>query len=145
MEAQNKVFVKREFNCSKTELFNWLIQPDLIVKWFGPQKMNAVKAETDVRVGGDYFIEMRRGDKDNFFMKGKYIEIEAPNMLAYTVQYVGLQGSPPKSTVKMLIEELETNRAQLTLIQSFTIMPSDMEKRTVAWEYMFDKLVANLE
>lgn len=145
METQSKVFVSRKFNCTKTELFDWLTQPDLIVKWFGPQKMSAGKVVTDFRIGGNYSIELQKEDNNNFFVEGEYIEINEPDNLAFTLQYVGLPTSPPESIVKINLEETAVNEVLLTLTQSFTIIPLDMEKRTVAWEFMLQNLATNFK
>ena len=46
METYNKVFVSRRFNCSKSELFDWLVRPELITKWFGPKQLSIGSVQT---------------------------------------------------------------------------------------------------
>ncbi|MFX3625820.1 MAG: SRPBCC family protein [bacterium] len=144
MSAESKVYISRKFNCSKKELFRWLMQPDLLVKWFGPQKMQAKNVTVDFRIGGKYSIELLRDDGTSFFVEGEYAEIEEPEKIAFTMYYVGYPLAAPKSLVNMKLEE-ENNMTLLTFTQSFETVPADMGKRTAAWEYMFEKLASNLE
>ena len=140
METANKIFINRKFNCSVSQLFEWLVQPSLIAKWFGPKHLSTGDVQTDLQVGGDYSIELLKPDRQNFFIKGKYIEINVPNLVVFTLHYEGLPSPPPNSIVKIKLEELIQNQSLLTLTQDFEHTPSDMSSRTKAWEHMFQVL-----
>ena len=137
METANKIFINRKFNCSASQLFDWLVKPSLIVQWFGPKHLSIGAVQTDLQLGGNYSIELLKPNDQNFFIKGKYIEINAPDLLVFTFQYIGLSIAPPNSIVKIKIEELNQNESLLTLTQDFEHTPSDMDSRTKAWEHMF--------
>ena len=140
MATVNKVFVSREFSCSKSELFNWLIKPELIVKWFGPKHLLIGKVNTDIRIGGNYSIELKKSNTENFFIEGEYLEVSPPDSLAFTFQYRGMNLSPPNSVVNIRLEELGENKSLLSLIHEFEFTPSDIEGRTKSWEHMFQIL-----
>lgn len=140
MEMPNKIFINRRFKCSKSELFDWLVQPDLITKWFGPKHLSIGTVKMDVRIGGKYSFELKKSHDQNFFIEGKYIEVNTPDALVFTLEYRGLTASPPKSIVKIKFKELSGNESFLSLTQDFELIPSDMSKRAKAWEYMLQTL-----
>ena len=140
METVNKIIVSRKFNCPPAELFDWLIQPGLIVQWFGPKHLSIGAVQTDIRVDGNYSIELINADQKSFYIKGKYIEISKPAYLVFTFQYFGLPSAPPDSLVKIKLEKIAQNQSLLTLIQDFKHTPSDMDSRTKAWEQMLQNL-----
>ena len=69
MNTQHTVVVNRIFNCSPEELFNWLIDPLLIAKWFGPKNLSVGKVKTDTSIGGHYSIELKKSSTDIFFYR----------------------------------------------------------------------------
>ena len=144
METRNKVFVKRNFACSVSDLFNWLVQPELIAKWFGPKHYQVGVVYTDLQVGGRYSIELKKSDRQNFTVEGEYLEVNAPHNLSFTFQYKGLPSRSPKSVVKIQIAEVTPQESSLSLVQDFEWVPSNMEARTEAWEYMLQLLDDNI-
>lgn len=145
MISPNKVYVNRLFNCATSDLFKWLVKPELIIQWFGPNQLFVVNVKTDVRVGGKYSIELKKNSSLNFFITGEYMKIASPYELEYTSLYEGLSNTPPQSTINIKIEELPNSQSQLFLVQEFELIPSDMAKRTKAWEHMFDTLRKNID
>ena len=135
MMTLNKIVITRKFQCGPKELFNWLVQPELVARWFGPKHFLIGTVHTDLRVGGHYSIELKSANHP-FFIEGEYLEIEAPNKLVFSFQYRGLSSRPPDSIVRITIEEETENESLLSLTQDFVSAPSDMEKRTESWEYM---------
>lgn len=140
MEQHNRVYLTREFNCSIAELFRWIVEPGLISQWFGPKNLNVGKVENNLEVGGRYSIELVRPDRSSFFIRGQYLEIEQPAKLAFDFEYVGMASSPPKSIVRINLDEIHENRTRLALVQQFDTRPSDMETRTQAWVHMLSVL-----
>ncbi len=140
METLNKIFINRRFNCSATVLFSWLVQPQLIAKWFGPKNFSIGRVQIDLRVGGKYSIELKKSENQNFFIEGEYIEINDPKNITFSFQYKGLLSAPPKSIIKIMLEEITQDESLLSLIQDFEFTPSDMDQRTKSWEYMLQVL-----
>jgi len=140
MEVANKIFINRKFNCSSTELFDWLVRPELIAKWSGPKHLSVGMVESDLRIGGKYSIELIKSDDQNFFIEGKYIELKEPTKLVFSFRYRGLPSQPPDSIVKITIKSTSDSEAHLFLVQDFVTVPADMENRTKSWEYMFGVL-----
>ncbi|MEM7087425.1 MAG: SRPBCC domain-containing protein [Bacteroidota bacterium] len=140
MTTNNIVHVTRQFNCSKPALYRWIVEPNLISKWFGPKHCKVGNVHNNFRTGGGYEIELLKPNSKRFSIKGIYLEIDQPNWLKFSFVYIGLETTPPKSTVTISLEEISPNSTQLTLIQKFETRPPDMENRTKAWGNMFETL-----
>ena len=137
METENKIFINRKFNCSAAQLFKWLVQPELVAKWFGPKELKVGAIESDLRVGGKFDIELIKPNNQHFFIGGEYLKINEPTKLSFTFQYKGLSTIPPDSIVEFRIHEVSALESELVLIQDFVSKPVDMENKTYNWEKMF--------
>ena len=137
---EHRVYLKRTFNTNASQLYQWLVQPELIVQWFGPQNTTVGAVETDVRVGGKYRIELCFAKGGGFDVVGTYEVLQAPHLLAFTFQYEGLPNPAPPSLVTMRLEQTAPGQTTLTFTQAFELEPANMDKRTLAWNFMFDRL-----
>ncbi len=140
MKTVNKVFVSRKFICSPAELFDWLVQPELIAQWFGPKHLIVGEVHSNLEVDGQISIELKKANGSNFFIKGQYLEIDKPEKLVFSYQYSDLQNPPPESVVTIKLKALNQNQTELTLIQSFEQIPEDMPSRKDAWNHMLQVL-----
>ena len=139
---QNKVYLKRTFNCSPETLFKWLVEPELIVQWFGPKDTTAGAVATDVRLNGRFSIELTRDGGQAFTVVGQYSTLEPPHRLGFSFGYQGIDG--PESEISMILtSQGKTTTLQFT--QSFETPPPNMEGRTVAWNAMFALMGAQIE
>ena len=140
MITTTNIYISRTFNCSTKQLFDWMVNPKLLAKWFGPKHVSTGMIESDLKVGGNYRIELLKVQGNRFFIEGQYIEIEKPTKLVFSFKYEGLVNTPPDSVVTIIIEEIEPSISKLSLIQKFELAPPDVENKTKAWENMFEKL-----
>jgi uncharacterized protein YndB with AHSA1/START domain len=140
MGTRNKVYVIRKFHTSRQTLFNWIIRPDLISKWFGPKQVSVGKVESDFKIGGSFKIQLLKPDATSFLIEGTYFEIDEPNRIKFTFVYSELDNPPPPSIVTISFEEISPLLTELTLVQEFELEPSDFENRTKSWKYMFQIL-----
>lgn len=146
MTAQlNNVYVSRNFNCSVEQLFKWMVEPSLICQWFGPKNFQVINTISELSIGGKISIELAKPDGEHFFIEGEYMEIAPPNKLLFSFAYRGLKNTPPSSIVQITLKSVDSNIAQLSLVQKFTSTPTDIKSRTNAWENMFSKLNDKLE
>jgi uncharacterized protein YndB with AHSA1/START domain len=74
----------RIFEADPEFVFNALTHPDLIKKWFGPHGYTCPVVEVDLRVGGNYHIEMKPPEGEIVKLNGTYTEVKPPNILEYT-------------------------------------------------------------
>ena len=145
MTRTTNIYISRTFNCSTKQLFDWMVNPKLLAKWFGPKHVSTGMIESDLKVGGNYRIELLKVQGNRFFIEGQYIEIKKPTKLVFSFKYEGLVNTPPDSVVTIIIEEIEPSISKLSLIQKFELAPTDIENRTKAWKNMFEKLHAEIK
>lgn len=138
--APHKVYVNRTFDCSAQQLFNWLVRPELIQQWFGPQRFKTNQVNVDLKIGGTYNVELAKPDGGVFCIEGKYLEIDKPLRLVMSMSYRGVPHPPPPSQVAFHLKEQPGGITQLELIQTFDLFPKDMAQRTEAWEHMLEVL-----
>jgi len=64
-------------------VFRTLTSADELKKWFCPEEFEVPNAEMDVRIGGEYRIEMRAPDGEIYSVKGiieELIPARAPDL-----------------------------------------------------------------
>jgi len=76
--------IKRRFNAPPAQVFAAWTDPDKIKRWMGPGEIRTVRAESDVRVGGRYYIGMLTPAGENHDVSGVYREIVPNEKLVYT-------------------------------------------------------------
>ncbi len=140
MDKTTNVYVSREFNCGKPELFQWLIDPVLLSSWFGPKTFKPGKIETNPKKGGFFKIELIKPDGSSFFVTGEYLEIQEYETLHFSFGYQGMKNPPPNSHISITLESIDPKTTRLSLVQKFEIVPPDMASRTTVWQNMLLKL-----
>ena len=137
----NTVYLTREFNQPPEVVFNALTDPNYITQWFGPPNMYTRKAEVDLKKGGKYIFYLERDGGGGFNIEGVYHEIDPPQVLIFTLNYVGTTMSRlGESLITVRLSTLENGGTQMSFRQEFTLEPKDMEGRTKAWETMFERM-----
>lgn len=140
MKTTSTIYINRTFNCHINELFKWLVEPHLFIKWFGPRTLKVLNVEIDLSVGKEYRIELIKPGGQHFFITGKYLAVEVPTKLVFNFNYSGLDNAPPDSVVKISLEKIGSNQSRLSLAQEFKTVPTNMENRTRSWESMLIRL-----
>src|SRR5215204_2810303 len=59
-----------------TRVYALNTEPELLARWWGPNKFSVPSVEVDARVGGRYRIEMQPPEGDSFGLSGEYLRVE---------------------------------------------------------------------
>jgi uncharacterized protein YndB with AHSA1/START domain len=94
--------VRRRINATRERLFAAWTEPQLLVRWWGPQGVACPTAEIDLRVGGSYRIANQFPDGTVVWIAGVFEVIEPPNRLTYTWKLESDNG--PLERVKVCFE-----------------------------------------
>ena len=68
-------------------VFNALVDPTELAKWWGPQGFTSRAIDVDARVGGAYRIAMQPPEGDVFHLSGEFVAVDPPSLLSYTFRW----------------------------------------------------------
>lgn len=105
------IVITRTLRAPRALVFQLWTDPQHLPQWWGPQGFNCLVCRMDVRVGGEFHIEMQGPDGVTYPCDGTYREIVAPERIVYD----GLAaeghpcgaGLPPFSRVTISFTELD--------------------------------------
>jgi uncharacterized protein YndB with AHSA1/START domain len=97
--APATLVVRRRINATPERLFAAWTQPELLMRWWGPEGVACPAAEIDLRVGGSYRIANRFPDGNILWIAGRFEEIDAPHRLVYSWQLESREGPAERVTV----------------------------------------------
>jgi uncharacterized protein YndB with AHSA1/START domain len=82
--AKPSLTIKRRIDVPPEKIFRAWTEPEKITRWFGPEQVEVLDAETDARVGGPYRIVMRSPDGERHEVSGTYREVVPNEKLVFT-------------------------------------------------------------
>jgi uncharacterized protein YndB with AHSA1/START domain len=128
---RHTVEVERRIAATPVEVFAYLTEPDLYVRWQG------TSAELDPRPGGAFRVRMNA----DTVAAGQYLEVEPPSRVVLSWGWEGSDEIPPGSTrVEILLEDV----AEGTLLRlRHTGLPDDQAAamHREGWDRYGDRLV----
>lgn len=84
-EHQGKVLEIIElFDATPENVFNAWTDRTAFMSWYGPQGFTTTFCEMDVRVGGAWRACIQSPTGEEYWMKGRYVEIVPPHRLVFT-------------------------------------------------------------
>ncbi len=76
--------LERVVDATPEEAFDAWTDPSGRVSWYAPQDGWVIEAETDLRVGGKWFVRFGATRDEMFTESGEFTEVDPPNRVAYT-------------------------------------------------------------
>ncbi len=150
MNADNDdvtVRIERRINASVESVFDAWLKPEVARKWlFATPTGKMIEVEIDPRLGGLFRIVEKRadGEMEHF---GRYIEVDRPRVLSFTLQ-VGKASfnEPAEKQVTLATVELKSvdNACDLTLTHD-RVLAEHRERTQQGWEKTLDQLVRVLK
>lgn len=80
--------MKRRLNATPAEVYRAWTDPELLMRWFGPENVTMQEAEVDLRVGGTYRVVMLEDNGERHQVSGAYQEIVENERLAFSWAWV---------------------------------------------------------
>jgi uncharacterized protein YndB with AHSA1/START domain len=159
MQRGRELIITRVFNAPRELVWELWTDPELMMRWWGPKDFTSPVNKIDLRVGGEYLNCMRSPDGEDFWSKGVYREIIAPERLVMTDSFADEEGNivpashygmSPEWLLEMLITvtfEEHEDKTKLTLKHSGQgdIPDRDFDDMQQGWSQSFDKLDEVLE
>jgi uncharacterized protein YndB with AHSA1/START domain/uncharacterized glyoxalase superfamily protein PhnB len=153
--AAREMVISRTFNAPRNLVWQAWTEPDRVKKWWGPRIFTAPVVKIDFRVGREYLYCMRSPEGKDYWSKGTYREIVAPERIVLTDSFADEKGnivsgsyyglSPDfalESLVTLVFEEYD-GKTRFTL-RYLGIPDGDFDNAQAGWNESFDKLAEYL-
>lgn len=128
--------IRRTFDATPAEVFAAFSKAEALAQWFSPYGGEVI-AETDLRVGGKWALEMAQPDDDPAKVSGHYVEIIKDQRLAFTWAWAGTPDRVSKVCID-LVDQGGKTLLTLTHTQFFDEAARDRHKQ--GWGACLDNL-----
>jgi uncharacterized protein YndB with AHSA1/START domain len=88
-EEKPVLHLSRFIAAPRDRVFTAWTTPEAIKVWFGPEDCRVLKAEVDLRVGGEYSFSLSTQRLGQIKVSGRYREVTPPAKLIYTWRWEG--------------------------------------------------------
>jgi uncharacterized protein YndB with AHSA1/START domain len=137
------VVITRRFPAPRALVFQAWSTAEHIKRWFSPSTYTVPDAEIDFRPGGVCAICMRSPDGQDFWSRGKYLEIVPPERLVFSIGLV-MAGETRFTAHTVVVFEEEGAGTRLTVRQEYDVhdeaFASSIEGAPEGWRTTLDKL-----
>ena len=121
-------------------LFAYWTEPDLLVKWFGPEGFDVPSHHLDIRPGGRWRTTLRAPDGTLRTVSGVYNKIEPPRRLVFTWGWDDDNGVRGHETEVTVTFEPTPGGTRLKLIQQVFQTGEVRDLHNGGWASSFNKL-----
>ena len=128
--------LRRRINAPPAKVYAAFTEPQTIARWFGPQGVTSVSAETDLRVGGRYRIVAQMA-ADQLEVGGVYREIVPNEKLVYTWAWKSM---PERESLVTITFKPEGAGTLLTLTHEQFVDEPARDRHQQGWAGALDKL-----
>ena len=144
--------ITREFNAPRERVFKAWTEAGQLMRWWGPRNFTIPFCKVDPRPGGIFHFCMRSPEGKDYWGKGIYREVAAPERLVYTDSFSNEKGDfvepsqygmapdwPAETLITVTFEE-QGNKTKLTLNGGVTAELAKKHMADQGWNESFDRL-----
>ncbi|MGW1342348.1 SRPBCC family protein [Kribbella sp. NPDC002412] len=128
--------IERVLPATIRKVYDAWTRVELLTQWYCPNPELELKVQADVRVGGDYVVEM-----GPHVVRGTYLEVEPPYRLAFSWHWDGTAGAPTR--VQVELSEVPEGTRMLLTHTGFTTA-EDAANHRQGWEPELGRLAGLL-
>jgi len=153
-DKKEEITIIRIFDAPRELVWKAWTEPEHMMRWWGPKDFTSPVCLIDLRVGGEYLNAMRSPQGKDFWSKGVYREVVAPERMVMTDSFADESGNvvsasyygmSPKWPMELLITvtfEEDNGKTKQTLKHSGIagISAKDRTDMMQGWSESFDKL-----
>ena len=143
MSAQAKVAVKpsltlkRRLNAPPERVFAAWTDPQKLMRWFGPEQIEMLRAEAEARVGGRFRLIMRGTDGEEHDVSGVYREVVPDRKLVFTWTW---RTTPERESLVTVDIRPDGAGSQLTLTHEQFFDEAARDRHEHGWTGCLNKL-----
>lgn len=150
-DAAAELVITRTFDAPRTLVWRAWTDPEHVKQWWGPQGFHNESCTADIRVGGNFRLEMRAPDGNVYPCVGTFREIVRNERIVYEGEAMEGHpcgaGIPPRATVTVSFIE-QDNKTRLTLHTRFVSAERKQAaadaRFVISWEEALDRLAEAL-
>ena len=132
------------YHASAERIFRAWTDPEALQQWFLPSaQIQVFNAETDLRTGGDYRIDMQAADGSLYRASGLYHEINSPIRLAFTWRW-GDETEAEDTYVEVTLRQLAPDQTELTLLHDEFLTAAERDSHEENWRGVLAQLATYL-
>ncbi|MDX1521417.1 MAG: SRPBCC domain-containing protein [Anaerolineae bacterium] len=129
--------VSRVFAAPRSKVFRAWTEPDILRRWWGPKGATTPVIEMDLQVGGRYRFGMKYPDRDIFYVKGVYREVQVPEKLVFTWRWESPDMDFGDSLVTIEFHE-QNGGTEVTLRHEGFPNEEVCRNHEIGWQTFFD-------
>lgn len=119
----HELVLSRLLHVPRELAFRVWTSPQHLANWWGPRDdagrdFSTPSIEVDFRVGGHYRICIRSPQGEDYWQRGTYREIDAPERIVFSFAWEEPEGSSPLTFVTVTFEEKGPEQTLLTFRQT---------------------------
>jgi len=137
--------IRRVFNAPRERLFQAWTDPQSMAEWFCHAKpeLTGELVVMDVRPGGRYGFDVSAADGRVFKVRGEYLEIKAPEKLAFTWFW---ETEPEYGNTLVTLEFVDLgDQSELILTHERFANSDSRDKHNSGWAFCLDSLQRAVE
>ncbi len=127
-----EIRIERVLPATISRVYDAWTRADVMVRWYCPNPQLELKVQADVRVGGEYVVEM-----GPHVVRGSYLQVEPPHRLAFSWAWDG--SSDEISRVQVDLSEVEDGTLMILTHTGFATA-EDAANHQLAWEPELQRL-----
>lgn len=134
--------VRKTIPANPERLFAAWTEPEQLQKWWGPEGVECVDQEVDLRVGGGYRVGNRFPDGKILWIAGEFEVIDPPRRLTYSWRLEGISDAAERVSVRF-----EARGTATEVIITHERIPNEMfrDQHQHGWQGCLDGLAEYLE
>ncbi len=126
---ENELVITRILNAPRELVYRLWTEAAHLKKWNAPKGCTIHYEKLEIRPGGEFHSVVKNPDYPDCWVKGVYLELSAPERIAYTMELSDEKGNidlpqfqnldwPASTVVTLSFEALPDNKTKFTLRQS---------------------------
>ena len=139
--APQELVITRVYDAPRSLVFAAWSTAQHVMRWWGPSGFSVPEATVDFRAGGVFDLCMRGPDGTDYWMRGAFREIVAPERIIFT-SIIDAQARQEIATTVTFAEE--GGKTTITVRQTVPVNPFMARGQRQGWTESLERLAARL-